>query len=344
MGDKREKKHGSGLRFWKRDLAVDLGTSNTLIYMPRKGVVLQEPSVVAVSGKNVVAAGKRAQQMLGRTPAGLNALKPLQAGVIADYEMTRKMLEYFLSLVLRRNPFLRLRLIISVPYGTTQVERRAVLSAGKRSGVKETYLIEEPVAAAIGSGLPVAEPRGSFIVNLGGGVTEIGVLSMGGIVLARSLRQGGEALDEAIQRHLYKHYRMEIGLSVAREAKKQAGYAVDPPVGISYTFRGINLHKRIPARLEVKAPELTAAMEPVLNNIAAAVKSVFEEIPPQLAADVIEDGVLIMGGTALLNHMDLFLSRRINLSVRPAAEPFTCVVQGASMALHYLDRLELQRS
>jgi rod shape-determining protein MreB len=340
----QEQRQGLNLRFWRRDLAVDLGTANTLIYIPRQGVVLQEPSVVAVRNGTLVAAGKKAHRMLGRTPAGIRAIKPLQGGVIADYELTRKMIEYFIGRVLKRFPFLRLRIIITVPYGTTQVERRAVLSAGKRSGIKETYLIEEPIAAAIGSGLPVAEPRGIFVVNFGGGVTEIAVISLGGIVLARSLRQGGETVDETIQRYLLRRYRMEIGLSVAEEAKRKAGYAADPPQKLSYIFRGINLRRRLPDTLEIQAEELSEAIAPVLSTIAGAVQGIFEKIPPQLAADVMQDGLLLVGGGALLPNIDLYLSRKINLPVRRVEDPFTCVVRGASMALQYLERLELQHN
>ncbi len=336
-------KRGINFRFWHRDLAVDLGTTNTLIYMPRKGIVLQEPSVVALRQGVVAAVGKKARRMLGRTPLGMEAVKPLQGGVIADYEMARKMLERFISSVMRRFPFLRLRLIITVPYGTTQVERRAVLSAGKRSGVKETYLIEEPIAAAIGSGLPVAEPRGIFIVNLGGGVTEIAVISLGGIVQATSLRQGGEALTQAIQRYLYRRYRMEIGLTVAEEAKKNACFAVNPPEGLTYTFRGINLRKRMPDTLKIRVQELTEAISPVLKTFAGAITGIFEQIPPQLASDVMQDGLLLVGGGALLPKLDAFLEQETNLPVRLAEDPFTCVVRGASMALNYIDRLGLQR-
>lgn len=338
-----ERKRGRGLRFWRRDLAVDLGTTNTLIFMPRRGIVLQEPSVVALHNGKVAAVGKRAFRMLGRTPAGMEAIKPLQKGVIADYDMARKMLEHFIARVLRRFPFLRLRLIITVPYGTTQVERRAVLAAGKRSGVKETYLIEEPIAAAIGSGLNVSEPRGIFIVNCGGGVTEMAVISLGGIVLARSLRLGGETIDETIQRHLYRRYRMEIGLSMAEEAKQKAGYAVDPPEEASFLFRGINLYKRIPDTLEIKVSEISETIEPVLSTLATAVVSIFEQIPPQLAADIMQDGIFLAGGGSLLANLDLYLNRTVNLPVHRAEDPFTCVVRGASKALDYLDRLELQR-
>lgn len=330
-------------RFWRRDLAIDLGTTNTLIYMPRRGIILQEPSVVALREGIVVAAGKKAQRMIGRTPQGVKVVKPLREGVVADYEMTRKMLAQFIFRVLKRYPVLRLRLIVTVPYGTTQVERRAVISAGKRSGVKETYLIEEPIAAAIGVGLPVAEPRGIFIVNCGGGVTEIAVISLGGIVLANSIRQGGEEIDQTIQRYLFRRYRLEIGLSVAEEAKKSVCYAVDPPDGLTHTFRGINLHKRRPDTLEINAGELTKAIEPVLSFIAGAVKNIFEQIPPQLAADVMQDGLLLVGGGALLQNLDLYLSREINLPVRVAGDPFICAVRGASIALNYIDRLELQR-
>jgi rod shape-determining protein MreB and related proteins len=340
----QEKKNGFNLRLWRRDLAVDLGTANTLIFMPRRGVVLQEPSVVAVRNGTLLAAGKKAHRMLGRTPVGIEAIKPLQGGVIADYEMARRMLEYFIGRVLKRFPLLRLRIIITVPYGTTQVERRAVIAAGKRSGVKDTYLIEEPIAAAIGSGLPVSEPRGIFVINFGGGVTELAVISLGGIVLARSLRQGGETIDQTIQRYIHRRYRMEIGLSVAEEAKRQVGYAIDPPEGLSYTFRGINLHRRMPDQLEIQAKEVSEAINPVLSAISGAAQGLFEKIPPQLAADVMQDGILLVGGGALLPNMDLYLSRNINLPVRRAADPFTCVVQGASMALQYIERLELQHN
>ncbi|MEW5784157.1 MAG: rod shape-determining protein [Bacillota bacterium] len=337
-------RRGFNLRFWRRDLAVDLGTANTLIYMPGRGIVLQEPSVVAMRNGSVLAAGKKAERMLGRTPAGIRAVKPLHRGVIADFDLTRKMLEHFIDRVLKRFPFLRLRLIVTVPYGTTQVERRAVLSAGKRSGVKETYLIEEPIAAAIGTGLSVAEPRGIFVINCGGGVTEIAVISLGGIVLAQSLRQGGETINEAIQRYLFRRYRMEIGFSIAEEAKRMAAYAVDPPDDLTYLFRGINLHRRAPDSLEIKAEELTGAVQPVVAAISSAARSIFEQIPPQLAADIMQDGIILVGGAANLNNLDQYLSRELNLPVHRVEEPFTCVVRGASTALNYLDRLELQHS
>lgn len=336
-------KKGLHLRFWRRDLAVDLGTANTLIYMPRRGIVLQEPSVLALRNGKVSAAGKKAHRMLGRTPSGITVVKPLQGGVIADYEMARMMLEHFISRVLRRYPFLKLRLVITVPYGTTQVERRAVISAGKHSGIKETYLIEEPIAAAIGSGLPVAEPRGRFIINCGGGVTEMAVISLGGIVLARSLRQGGETIDDVIQRYLFRRYRMQIGLATAEDAKMKAGYAVDPPADLSYTFRGINLHRRAPDSLEVKGEELSKAINPVLSNITMAIGNIFEQIPPQLTSDIMQDGILLVGGGSLLPNLDLYLSREINVPVFRVEDPFTCVVRGASMALQYIDRLELQQ-
>ncbi|NLA27498.1 MAG: rod shape-determining protein [Firmicutes bacterium] len=339
MTDKKIK--SLDFRFWQRDLAIDLGTTNTLIYMPRKGIVLEEPSVIALRNGTVAAAGKKAFRMLGRTPPGITAVKPLQGGVIADFEMTRKMLDYFISRVLRRFPFLRLRMMVTVPFGTTQVERRAVLAAGKRAGVKETYLIEEPVAAAIGGGLPVAEPRGSFIVNSGGGVTEIAVISLGGIVLGSSLPQGGETIDEAIQRHIYRKYRMEIGLSTAEEAKKKAVYALDPPEDLVYSFHGINLYRRIPDILEVKAVELHEVIAPQLAALTGAVRTIFEGIPAQLATDVMQDGIVLVGGGSLLQNLDAYLSREMNLPVRRVKDPFTCVVRGASESLGFLKNLAL---
>ena len=337
----REKRKGLSLRLWQRDLAIDLGTTNTIIYMPQKGIVLEEPSVVAVRNGSVVAVGKKAYRMLGRTPPGVTAVKPVRSGVIADFELTRKMLDHFISRVLRRYPFLRIRMVITVPYGITQVERRAVFAAGKRAGVKETYLIEEPVAAAIGSGLPVAEPRGSFIVNCGGGVTEIAVISLGGIVLGSSLPQGGETIDEAIPRYIYRKYRLEIGLSTVEEAKKEALYAADPPADLTYTFRGINLYRRTPDSLEVSAAELHEVIGPQLSALAGAVRSIFERMPPQLAADVIQDGIVLCGGGSLLHNLDIYLSREINLPVRRVEDPFTCVVRGASESLKFLHALSL---
>jgi rod shape-determining protein MreB len=339
----KRKSRRINFRFWQKHMAIDLGTTNTLIYVPRKGVVLQEPSVVALRDGAVIAAGEEAYRMLGRTPVGIKAERPIQGGVIADFDLTRKMLQHFISRVVKVYPMLKLRAIVTVPYGTTQVERRAVLTAGKRAGVKETYLIEEPIAAAIGSGLPVAEPRGSFVVNFGGGVTEIAAISLGGIVLAQSLRQGGETIDETIMRYINRRYRLDIGLSTAEEAKRLAGYATDPPPELTYVFRGINLYSRIPDTLEVKAQEITEAMEPVLSNLATAIRQVFEQIPPQLATDVMNDGILLAGGGALLKNLDLYLSRQINLPVYVVDDPFTCAVRGASEALRYLDRLELQR-
>lgn len=339
MAEEEKKKKQLNYRFWQRDLAIDLGTTNTLIYMPRKGIVLEEPSVVALRNGVIAAAGKDAFRMLGRTPPGITAMKPLRGGVIADFEMTRKMLDHFISRVLRRFPFLRLQMVITVPYGTTQVERRAVLAAGERAGVKGTYLIEEPIAAAIGGGLPVAEPRGSFIVNCGGGVTEIAVISLGGIVLGTTLPQGGEAIDETIQRHIYRRYRMQIGLSTAEAAKKEAVYAVDPPEDRSYLFRGINLYNRNPDTLEVKAVELHEVITPQLAALSGAVRNIFERIPPQLAADVMQDGIVLAGGGSLLQNFEIYLSREVNLPVRRVEDPFTCIVRGASKALGYLKAL-----
>lgn len=336
---------GKGLRFWQKNLALDLGTTNVSMYMPGRGLVLQEPSVVALSNGHgqVAVAGTEAHRMLGKAPSKIKVIKPLWGGRIADFEAAKKMLEQFISRVLRRFPFLRLRLIVTVPCGLTQVERRAVFSAAKRPGVKEIYFIEEPVAAAIGSGLPVTEPRGIFIINLGGGVTEIAVLSLGGIVLANTLRVGGETVDEAIQRYLYRQYHLKVGLTTAEAAKRQAGYAVEPPDDLVYCFRGINMQHRLPEAFEVKAAELTEVISPVLEIIAGSVREVFEQIPPQLASDVIQDGIYLTGGGSLLNNLDLYFHRELNLPVQRVKEPLSCAVEGASQALGYIKFLEMQR-
>ena len=316
---KRKQKQGLSLRFWQRDLAIDLGTTNTLIYMPQKGIVLEEPSVVALRNGAVAAAGKKAFRMLGRTPPGITAVKPLQGGVIANFEMTRKMLDYFISRVLRRFPFLRLRMMITVPYGTTQVERRAVLAAGKRAGVKGTYLIEEPVAAAIGGGLPVAEPRGSFIVNCGGGVTEIAVISLGGIVLGYSLPQGGETIDETIQRYIYRTYRMEIGLSLLKRPRGGLAWIAN----LTYAFREINPTAALPILL-VKAQSCVSD-RPAAGCFDRRGSHLFERIPPQLAAMSCRTGSS-SPASSLLHNLDLYLSVKSTCR-SPGGDPFTCVVR-----------------
>ncbi len=281
--------------------------------------------------------------MLGKAPSEIKVVKPLWGGRIADFEAAKRMLEQFISRVLRRFPFLRLRLIVTAPYGLTQVERRAVFSAVKRPGVKEIYFIEEAIASAIGSGLPVAEPRGIFIINLGGGVTEITVLSLGGIVLASTLRVGGETMDEVIQRYLYRQYRLRVGLTAAEAAKQEAAYALDPPANQTYRFRGINMEQRLPEALEIKASELTGVISPVLAVVTGAVREVFEQIPPQLAADVIQDGVYLTGGGALLKNLDLYFQRALNLPVKRVERPLSCAVEGAGQAFKYIKLLEMQR-
>ncbi len=328
--------------FFRRELAIDLGTSSTLIFSPRRGVLLQEPSVIAIDKRSgaILAAGNKAAAMMGKTPGNIEAIKPLREGVVADYYYAQKMLQFFFHKVKMRFPLMKVRAIITVPYGTTQVERQAVITAGKRVGIKEIYLIEEPLAAAIGSGLPIDEAQGTFVVNMGGGVTEIAAVALGGIVKARSLRQGGDALDVAIQRHVYQHHKLEIGPGTAEKAKFALGYAISPRPEEIMELRGINWQTQRPGRAVINAQELTEAMTPVLYPITIAIKNVFEQIHPQFASDVLNRGVFLVGGGSLLRNMEVFLAGELDLEVKIVDNPISCTVKGASQALRYLGQLE----
>lgn len=335
--------------FLRRDLAVDLGTTNTLIYSPRKGIILQEPSVVAIDNRtgNIAAAGKKAFLMLGKTPANIKTVKPLRKGVVADFTYAQKMLQHFLFKVVNKVPLVRLRVIITIPYGTTQVERQAVITAGKRTGIKDLYLIEEPLAAALGIGIPAEAGSGSLIINLGGGVTEVAVVSLGGIVSAKSIRQGGDSLDSAIQRYIYHKYNIEIGLGTAEKVKREIGYAINPPPDLSFEIKGMNYQKQKPDKTLITAEEISEAMAPVLYPFTLSIKNVFDQINPQLAGDVLNEGIYLAGGGSLLKNIDLFLTHELNMPVNVVKEPLTCIVRGASQALSYfkhLTYLELYRA
>lgn len=327
--------------FFRQDLAVDLGTTNTLIFSPRRGIILQEPSVVAVDKRTgaILAAGKKAYMMLGKTPINIEAIKPLREGVVADFNYAQKMLQYYLFRVVSKIPLVRIRAIITVPHGTTQVERQAVITAGKRTGIKEIFLIEEPLAAAIGTGIPIEESSGNLIINLGGGVTEIAAVALGGIVHAKSIRQGGDSLDAAIQRYVYHKYNMEIGSGSAEKVKKEIGYATNPPPEINYEIKGINWKTQKPDKTTITAEEINEAIAPILYPFTMAVKNVFEQVHPQIASDVLNKGIYLAGGGAMLKNIDIYMSHELNLPVNIVNEPFTCIVRGASHALKYINHL-----
>ncbi len=325
-------------QFFRRNLAIDLGTNHTIIWSPGKGNLLSEPSVLAIDTRDnsVYSSGREAYNMLGRAPSNIEVIKPLQDGVIASFNYTVKMLEAFLDKAISRSPVIKYRLIFTVPYSSTQVERQAVITAGKRIGIKNIYLIEEPLAAAMGTGLPVNEARGNFLINLGGGVTEIAVISLGGIVKAKSLRHGGNSLNTSIQRYIYKKYLLEIGESTAAAAKETAGYAVNPPEKQDLEIKGLNRKTMRPDRITVPLSDITEAMYPVLSNYCTMAKKIFEQTPPQLTTDIIKEGIFITGGGSLLHNIDVLFSQNLELPVIKVEEPFTNAARGAGMALQYM--------
>lgn len=324
-----------------KDLGIDLGTANTVVFAKGKGVVLKEPSVVAVNlnTNSILAVGSEARDMLGRTPVNIAAIRPLREGAIADFETTRRMLKYFIEKTLGKNILLRPRIIISVPFGTTQVEKRAVLEAAVQGGAKEVFLVEEPLAAAIGAGLPVEEPVGNMIVNIGGGTTEIAVIALGGIVKGISVRSGGDALNRAIIEYLRKNYRVEIGERSAENIKMQIGYATTPQADVKMEVKGINLRTSLPIALELTSDEVTKAMQDPLSNMIAGIKKIYEKTPPQLASDIIDTGITLTGGGALLKNMDKLITQEMNLPVTVAEDPMDCVAKGTGKIISEMKTL-----
>ena len=329
------KKH---FQFFRRNLAIDMGTSYTVVWSPRKGMLLQEPTVLAIDSKegNIHQFGKKAWEMIGKNPQDIRIVRPIRAGVIANFNYTVKLLKVFISRLLPRSPFVKMRLIMTIPYGTTQVERQAMITTGKRIGIKNIYLIEEPLAAAIGAGIPIEEARGCLLVNLGGGVTEIALMSLGGIVKATTLRQGGEDLDTALQRYIHKKYRLEIGQTTATRMKEEAGYALKVPQNKTYEVKGFNWATRKPDRIKIPYTEINEAMEPILETWCSSLKKTFEQASPQLASDIIKQGILLTGGGSLLRNIDVLMSKELHLDVKRVNAPFYGAAKGASQALHFI--------
>jgi len=329
---------------FSQDLAIDLGTANTIIYMKGKGIVLNEPSVVAMkngngNGKKVLAVGKEAKLMLGRTPENITAIRPMMDGVIADFEVAEAMLGYFIRKAHARRRLVRPRTIIGVPSGITQVEKRAVLESAGLAGAREVHFIEEPMAAAIGAGLPIFEPKGSMIVDIGGGTTEVAVLSLGGIVDSISLRIAGDKMDESIHEYIKRKYRLVIGLSTAETIKMTIGNAYPDQNLESAEVKGRDLATGIPRALTIDSGEVKEAISEQLNAIAGAVLTALERMPPELSADLLDKGIMLAGGGALLKNMDLFLRSVIKLPVNIAEDPLTAVAVGAGKALYDLKLL-----
>jgi rod shape-determining protein MreB len=333
--------------YFSNDLAIDLGTANTLIYVRSKGIVLDEPSVVAIrteggpsSKKTIQAVGKAAKEMLGKAPGAITVIRPMKDGVIADFTVTEQMLKQFIkkvhdSRLLSPSP----RIIICVPSGSTQVERRAIRESAIGAGASQVFLIEEPMAAAIGAGLPVSEPTGSMVVDIGGGTTEVGVISLGGMVYAGSVRVGGDKLDEAIMNYISRNYGMLIGENTAENIKKRIGSAFPGAEVREMEVSGINKAEGIPRKFTISSNEILEALTEPLNSVVSAVKSALEKTPPELGADIADKGMVLTGGGALLRDLDRLLMEETGLPVIVAEEPLTCVARGCGMALEKMDNL-----
>ena len=320
------------------DLAIDLGTANTLVFVRGKGVVIDEPSVVAVHKDNrgnshVRAVGREAKQMLGRTPGSIVAIRPMKDGVIADFEVTEAMLRYFIQKVHNRSRLLHPRIIIGVPSGITQVEKRAIRESAQEAGAREVYLIEEPMAAAIGAGLPVSEASGNMIVDIGGGTTEVAVISLHDIVLSISVKVGGDKMDEAVSSYIKKKHNLLIGERMAEQIKITIGSAYPPQDVETMEVKGRDLIAGVPKTLEISNKEIFEALEEPVNQIVEAIRNALERTPPELAADIVDKGIVLGGGGALLKGLDMRLREETELPIIIAEEPLMCVVKGAGMAL-----------
>lgn len=323
------------------DLAIDLGTANTLVYVAGKGVVLREPSVVAVhrDTQQVLAVGTDAKRMLGRTPGSIIAIRPMKDGVIANFEVTEAMLKYFITKVHNRKKLVRPRIVVGIPSGITQVEKRAVRDSAESAGAREVYLIEEPMAAAIGVGLPIQEPSGNMIVDIGGGTTEVAVISLSGIVYSRSMRIGGDVMDEMIVNYIKRKYNLLIGERTGEEIKLQIGSAVPLKSPITLEVKGRDLVGGIPKTLSIQDGEIREALAEPVSNIVETVRVALERTPPELAADIIDKGIVLAGGGALLRGLDLLLREETGLPITIAEDPLSAVVLGAGHLLAELDLL-----
>jgi rod shape-determining protein MreB len=326
--------------FGGRDMAVDLGTANTLVYVRGRGIVLSEPSVVAVDSHSgeVHAVGTDAKRMLGRTPGTITAIRPLKDGVIADFDITERMLRHFIEKV-HQNRFAHPRVVVCVPSGVTGVEKRAVEEACLAAGARQAYLIEEPMAAAIGAGLPVGEPTGSMVVDVGGGTSEVAVISLGGIVVSQSIRVGGDEMDEAIVNHCKQHHKLLIGQQTAEEVKLEVGSAATLPEEITTEIRGRDVVTGLPKTIELDSAAIRGALEDPLSQIMGAIRDTLDRTPPELAGDIMDRGVTLAGGGALLHGMEQRLRDECEMPAQLAESPITCVAVGSGRSLEEFETL-----
>jgi len=333
------------LGLFSNDLAIDLGTANTLVYMKGKGIILSEPSVVAVrkngrGGSKVLSVGREAKMMLGRTPGNIVAIRPMKDGVIADFEITEAMLRHFIRQAHNRRTFVRPRIIICVPSGITQVEKRAVRESAESAGAREVFLIEEPMAAAIGAGLPITEPTSNMVVDIGGGTTEVAVISLAGIVYSKSVRVGGDKMDEAILQYIKRKYNLLIGITTAELIKTGIGSAYPSDQAETIDVKGRDLVTGIPKILTIDSDEVRQAISEQIETIVETVRIALEQTPPELAADIVDTGIVLAGGGALLKNLDILLREETKLPITITEDPLSTVVLGSGMALDNISMLK----
>ncbi len=324
-----------------RDLGIDLGTANVLVYVRRKGIVLREPSVVAVERRSnrILAVGTEAQKMLGRTPGNIVAMRPMRGGVIAEYSVAKDMLRYFIARICGRRPFFKPVLVVCVPTGGTSVERRSVLEAAMEAGARRAILIDEPMAAAIGAGLPIQDPGGNMVVDIGGGTTDVAVISLGGMVVAESIRVAGNRMDECIIRHIKRDYNLMIGERSAEEIKIRVGSAYPLEKEMDMQVRGRDLVAGLPKTVTINSAEIREALGEPVTAIVDRVKHVLEQTPPELASDIIQRGITLTGGGAILRGLDTLISEETGIPTRVADDPLSCVAVGTGAVLNELNTL-----
>ena len=327
---------------FSRDLGIDLGTSNTLVYQKNEGIVVREPSVIAFNEKNdeILAVGKKANEMIGRTPGNIKAIKPMKDGVIADFEITEKMIRYFINKSVNKSRFFKPRIIVCIPSEATDVEKKSVFDAALQAGAKEVYLIEEAMAAAMGVGLPVQDATGNMVVDIGGGSTEVAVISLGGIVISEVIRDGGNKMDEEISQYIKNKYQLAVGERTAEELKIEIGTVSLNETADSKEIRGRNLVEGLPKSIEIKSEEIKKALEPSVENIINTVKRVLENTPPELSSDIINKGIILTGGGGLLSGMNERIQKEVDIAVHLSEKPLDSVALGAGLALEEIDTLK----
>ncbi len=328
-------------RHFVKDLGIDLGTANCIVYERNKGIIIREPSVVAIrkNTKEVLAVGTEARQMIGRTPGDIMAIRPLREGVIADFDITREMMKFLIRKACHGRVFVKPRVVVSIPSGTTEVERRAVIEATIHGGAREVFLIEEPVAAAIGAGLPVHEATGNMVIDIGGGTTDIAVISLGGIVTGQSIRVGGDTMDDAIAKYIRKFYNLMIGERTAEDIKIYLGSAFPMEEEVQYEVRGRDHISGLPKVIEVNSEEIRTALKDPLNLILNAIRQILEKTPPELVADIMFKDIILTGGGALLKGLNQLLSRELGMNVRVAEDPLISVAVGTGKTLEQINIL-----